>query len=225
MFSVVFNSISFQMHQLFESDGYTSFCQHVYPSILHCAQSGVHRYPELAEIVLNPQAVARCCMPAHITTSAVVLSPDHSACLLLMHRKIGEWVYPGGHADGDWHLLRSALRECFEETGLEEVRVVLSDSKSLQRGGIAALTPWSVERFLIRPHGEVPEHLHYDFVYVFEALNTHVQHNAEESSDIRWYPESTLQQVAMGHDGDCVAGLDPLTARICLNAMQSARGP
>lgn len=141
-----------------------------------------------------------------------------------MHRKIGEWVYPGGHADGDWHLLRSALRECFEETALEEVRVLFPSSMNESSEAVKALCPMVVQRFVIRPHGEVPEHVHYDFVYVLGALSSRVAHNPDESEDIRWFPEATLRDVAAGRDGECREGLDPLTARICLTAMQSARG-
>ncbi|MEY2986960.1 MAG: hypothetical protein RJB13_481 [Pseudomonadota bacterium] len=211
------------MHQLFKSDGYASFCQHVSPCILQGETRALRRYPELADILHNPDAVARSFMPAHITTSSVILSPNLDSCLLLMHRKIGEWVYPGGHADGDWHLLRSAVRECFEETGLNTVNVCLPKSKSEPEQLLKALCPRMVQRFVIRPHGGVPEHVHYDFIFVLRATNTEVQHNAEESSDIRWFPQSILQAVADGRDGECVEGLDPLTARICLNAMQSAR--
>ncbi len=223
MVDVIFNSKSFQMHQLFESDGYSTFCQHVYPSILKNDSGVLHHAAELADIVAYPQAVSRSFLPAHITTSAVVLSPNRDSCLLLMHKKIGEWVYPGGHADGDWHLLRSAVRECFEETGLDEVIVLSTKSGRGPRDWRDVLCPQSVQRFVIKSYGGVPEHLHYDFVYLLGARSDLVAHNENESSAIRWFSESILRKVAAGREGECVDDLDPLTARICINAMQNAR--
>lgn len=221
MDDTVFNAKSFQMHQLFKSDGFSSFCQLVYPSILRSTAKPLQKYPELAEIILNPMAVSRDFLPGHLTTSTVILDPNRTECLLLLHRKIGEWVYPGGHADGDWHLLRSALRECFEETALDSVKVLMPREG---RGELKdALCPHHLQRFLIRPYGEVSGHIHYDCVFVLEALSKSVRHNPEESSEIRWFPRSLLETVAVGADGDCIDGLDPLTARICLNSMQSAR--
>jgi len=35
--------------------------------------------------------------PGHLTTSAFVLSPDHTQVLLIDHVVIGRWLQPGGH--------------------------------------------------------------------------------------------------------------------------------
>ena len=39
----------------------------------------------------------RSTFPGHVTTSAIVLSPDHAATLLIDHVTIGRWLQPGGH--------------------------------------------------------------------------------------------------------------------------------
>lgn len=218
----LFNSKTFQLHQLFQFDGFKSFCQHVYPALKVDMEQGADQSDELADLLANPSAVLRDSLPAHLTTSSVVLDPSASACVLLMHRKIGEWVYPGGHADGDWHLLRSALRECFEETALEEVRVLPPAAQV--NDDCVSLRPHLVQRFRIRASGAVAEHTHYDCVFVFQALSREMKFNPDESSDIRWYPVGDLEAVAQGEEGQLVDGLDPLTAKICLTAMQSALG-
>lgn len=63
-------------------------------------------------------------LPDHLTASAVVVDPNRGA-LLVEHRKLGRWLQPGGHVDGDGNLLAAALREASEETGLPGLVPVL----------------------------------------------------------------------------------------------------
>ncbi len=39
--------------------------------------------------------------------------------LLLHHAKLDKWLQPGGHCDGDPDVLRVALKEAEEESGLK----------------------------------------------------------------------------------------------------------
>ena len=64
-------------------------------------------------------------LPAHVTGSAWVVSPDFTQVLILHHVKQDQWFQPGGHADGDNDVLRVALRETSEETGLDPDQVKL----------------------------------------------------------------------------------------------------
>ncbi|TWT91021.1 NUDIX domain protein [Pseudobythopirellula maris] len=66
----------------------------------------------------------RTCRPGHVTASAWVLSSDRRRCLLLHHKKLGRWLQPGGHADGDADVTRVALREATEESGLAQLSVL-----------------------------------------------------------------------------------------------------
>jgi 8-oxo-dGTP pyrophosphatase MutT (NUDIX family) len=43
----------------------------------------------------------------------------------MLHRKLGRWFQPGGHADGDANLANVAFREASEETGIEDLSVVV----------------------------------------------------------------------------------------------------
>lgn len=63
--------------------------------------------------------------PAHVTGSTWVVSPDRERVLMLHHRKHEQWFQPGGHADGDADILRVALRETAEETGLDPSQITL----------------------------------------------------------------------------------------------------
>ena len=60
--------------------------------------------------------------------SVMVVSPDFTQALILHHVKQDQWFQPGGHADGDNDVLRVALRETSEETGLDPDQIqLLSD--------------------------------------------------------------------------------------------------
>jgi 8-oxo-dGTP pyrophosphatase MutT (NUDIX family) len=57
--------------------------------------------------------------PSHVTASAVVLSPDGLLTCLVLHRRLGLWVQPGGHLEADdMTLPLAAAREVEEETSL-----------------------------------------------------------------------------------------------------------
>ena len=65
----------------------------------------------------HPDGLRRTHGPAHVTASAVVLDPAGRATLLVLHRKVGLWLQPGGHIDAGETPEQAALRETLEETG------------------------------------------------------------------------------------------------------------
>lgn len=56
--------------------------------------------------------------PTHFTASAIVID-GAGRTLLHRHRRLGLWLQPGGHVDGDELPAEGARRETFEETGLD----------------------------------------------------------------------------------------------------------
>lgn len=73
----------------------------------------------LDQLAARPDATRRDGPPAHLTASAVVLDPSGTRTLLVLHRKAGLWVQPGGHLEpGDATVAGAALREASEESGL-----------------------------------------------------------------------------------------------------------
>ena len=67
---------------------------------------------------------ARAC-PATSPARASSSIRPRGRSLLMLHRKLGRWFQPGGHADGDANLAAVALREASEETGIEGLAVVV----------------------------------------------------------------------------------------------------
>ena len=57
--------------------------------------------------------------PGHITTSAIVLSPDGGRVLLVCHPRLRRWLQPGGHLEkSDPTIVAAARREVLEQTGV-----------------------------------------------------------------------------------------------------------
>jgi len=109
----------------------------------------------------------------HLTGSAWIVNREGDKVLLLHHRKLGRWLQPGGHADGELNLLSVALREAREESGL------------------SSLTPWTTEIFDLDIHtiperNSEPKHLHYDVRYVLTADDHEPLQGNNESHGLAW---------------------------------------
>ncbi|HWU78364.1 MAG TPA: NUDIX hydrolase [Rhodanobacter sp.] len=126
----------------------------------------------------GPEVFERSHAAGHFTGSAWVVSADGAEALLMHHRKLGRWLQPGGHADGDIDLARVALREAQEETGLTDLRID-GDIFDIDRHGIPARA------------GE-PEHWHYDVRHVVRAgTNASFVVNSEALA-LAWRPVDAI---------------------------------
>jgi 8-oxo-dGTP pyrophosphatase MutT (NUDIX family) len=222
MSSFLFSADSWKMHPWFDEDGFEFFRTLGAEMLEILAASGDWYSSELRTLLKERAATQRTNLPWHITTSSVVLAPEQNSVLLLFHNKIREWVYPGGHADGDWHLLRSSLRECFEETALQPLEIL--PPRQLAGFSKAALCPHFFQKFQIKESHKDPAHVHFDAVFVFRALSTESAcFDPNESADLKWISISELEAHAKRGSG-IWEGIDALTARICLRAVQSALG-
>src|SRR5436190_24305087 len=72
----------------------------------------------------HPDALDRSCVAGHFTASAAVVDRTRGAALLVLHKKLGLWLQPGGHADGTSDLAAVSWREAPEETGLGGLEIV-----------------------------------------------------------------------------------------------------
>ncbi|MGE5154020.1 MAG: NUDIX hydrolase [Bdellovibrio bacteriovorus] len=111
----------------------------------------------------------------HITGSAWVVSPDRQRVLMLHHRKHDQWFQPGGHADGDADILRVALRETSEETGLDLSHIRLVDDSI-----------FDVDIHTVPPmHGD-PRHEHIDIRFLVEMDDDLPIPGNDESHQVLW---------------------------------------
>ena len=108
--------------------------------------------------------------PKHLTASGFVLGTDRRI-LLVHHRKLGVWLYPGGHVEDNETPDAAVLREILEETGIgARILGTLDESLEDREAGVHALhTPYKVMCELIK-HPTEP-HYHIDLIYVCAALS------------------------------------------------------
>jgi 8-oxo-dGTP pyrophosphatase MutT (NUDIX family) len=121
--------------------------------------------------------------PGHVTGSAWVVSPDRRRVLLLHHRKHDQWFQPGGHADGDADILRVALRETSEETGMDPSAIRLVER-----------AVFDVDVHAIPASVRGPAHRHYDIRFLVEMDDDRSIPGNDESHQILWVPLNQVSQ-------------------------------
>lgn len=103
--------------------------------------------------------------PRHMTASAFVLNGLRQV-LLLRHRKLGVWLYPGGHVEQHETPDEAAVREVAEETGLT-VRFLSERDGDLDEpaADVTALhPPYRILSELISSPSD--PHYHIDLIYL-----------------------------------------------------------
>jgi len=132
-------------------------------------------------LLLHPQCFERTNLPGHITGSAWVIDSSRSQVVLVHHVKLDKWVQPGGHADGDENILRVALKEAEEETGLKNI---------ISLGSL----PFDIDLHQIPQRPDFPAHYHYDVRFLFEADPGELIQVSEESHDVKWIRFTELEK-------------------------------
>lgn len=129
-----------------------------------------------------PDCFERSLEIGHVTASGLVLSPDGSAVLLMHHQKLGRWLQPGGHCDGDPDTEAVARKEIWEETGIQHL--------DLYKIGI-----FDVDIHLIPERKGLPAHHHYDIRFAFKAADQQQIVVNDESLDVQWIPLGKVSEL------------------------------
>jgi 8-oxo-dGTP pyrophosphatase MutT (NUDIX family) len=131
-------------------------------------------YETLARFVkTESECFNRSLQTGHVTGSAWIVDPGRSRALLTHHHKLDRWLQLGGHADGDNDILRVALREAREESGLDRIRPLSEDI-------------FDVDVHPIPARDTEPRHLHYDVRFLLEADAEAPLVISSESKDLAW---------------------------------------
>lgn len=133
------------------------------------------------ELLNNKSCYERTHLPGHITGSSWIVDPGKSKALLVHHAKLNKWMQPGGHADGDENILRVALKEAEEETGLQRLKIISG-------------APFDIDIHVIPQRKDFPEHFHFDVRFLLEADPDDLIQVSEESHDVKWIDLTELEQ-------------------------------
>lgn len=115
---------------------------------------------------------------AHFTASNWIVNKERTKVLMAYHNIYKSFAWTGGHADGEEDLLKVALKEAEEETGLQNLKVLSS--------GIFGLQILTVDGHIKRGK-YISSHLHLDCCFLLEAdEHEKVRIKEDENSEVKW---------------------------------------
>jgi 8-oxo-dGTP pyrophosphatase MutT (NUDIX family) len=136
----------------------------------------------LSFLDLHPEdAHLRTCVEGHLTASALLIDESRGKALLTFHKKLNRWLQLGGHCDGDANLPGAALRESWEESGIE--------------GLVIDPAPVDLDIHLIPARKNEPAHLHLDTRFFVYAPAGSRETLSEESHSLGWFDHAGLARI------------------------------
>lgn len=128
----------------------------------------------------------------HFTASALII--NDAKVLLVYHKKLDVWLYPGGHIEENENPDEALVREVKEETGLE-IEVVSKKDESLsdKENDISSLhLPFAILCEL------VGDHYHNDLIYLCRINNTgELKFDSNESKDIGFFGYEEIKNLKL----------------------------
>lgn len=124
----------------------------------------------------------------HFTASSWVVNKEKTKVLMIYHNIYKSWAWTGGHADGESDLLKTAIRELKEETGVENVKVLKDDI-------------FSLEIVCVNGHVKrgkyVASHVHLNATFLLEVDENEVLRIKEdENSGVKWVNIEDVEKVS-----------------------------
>lgn len=127
----------------------------------------------------NNDAFLRSNEKAHMTASSWIINKSHTKVLMIYHNIYKSWAWTGGHADGEIDLLKVAIKEAQEETGIKDFKVIYP--------GIFSMEKLDVNEH-IKKGKLVPFHYHLNLTYLLEADDeTDLKIKEDENSAVAWF--------------------------------------
>ena len=124
----------------------------------------------------------------HFTASSWVVNKERTKVLMIYHNIFKSWAWTGGHADGEADLLKTAIRELKEETGVENVKVI--------NNGIFSLEIMCVNGH-IKKGKYVSSHVHLNLSYLLEVdENENLKIKEDENSGVKWINIEDVEKVS-----------------------------
>jgi ADP-ribose pyrophosphatase YjhB (NUDIX family) len=115
----------------------------------------------------------------HLTASCWITNKSMDKVLMCYHKIYDSWSWLGGHADGEKDLLKVALKEAKEESGLENIKPY--------DGKIFSLESLTVDGHIKRGV-YVSSHIHLNVTYLLVAdEEEELKIKEDENSGLRWF--------------------------------------
>lgn len=130
----------------------------------------------------------------HIVASVFVYSTVLKKFLVLYHKDLKMYLYPGGYINKtDNSILDAAIREVNEETGLVELKELSFTSNPMVPLDI------DVQEIPYNERLNLPKHLHYDFRYLFliEKISS-VSIDESEMGEYTWISLEEMESKGFG---------------------------
>jgi len=144
-----------------------------------CPQEETDRRLMLQYCDVFPELLTRRNEMAHMTASCWIVNPGRDRVLMAYHNLYRSWSWLGGHADGDDDLLRVAMKEACEESGLTQVVPIMEMPVSIEILGVDGH---------VKKGKYVASHLHLNVTYLLECDDTlPVFAKPDENSAVRWF--------------------------------------
>lgn len=126
----------------------------------------------------NKDALLRDNKVAHVSSSGFILNKRMDKALMVYHKIYKSWSWTGGHADGEKDLLKVAIEEAKEETGIENVKPLTNKIVTLDV--LPVPSHFKKGKF-------VSAHLHLSVAYVLIADETdRLIVKEDENSGVKW---------------------------------------
>ena len=163
-------------------------------------------------------------MKRHFTATGFVVQDGRT--LLHWHKRLGQWMPPGGHIEPDEDPVQAVLREIREETGL--ACEVIAAAGPLPFAYPEQLPPPQTILVEDIPGPEEP-HRHIDFIY-FCRPRDGAEHHAVDDPTLRWVDAAELRDNGpLGVAGGGVSAPVPEDVRqlalIAIEAAGRSRSP
>lgn len=128
----------------------------------------------------------------HFTASALII--DNDRVLLVYHKKLNVWLYPGGHVEQDENPDEALIREVREETGLE-VEIISNKDETISNRKADVTSLHLPYAFLCELVGD---HYHNDLIYKCKTKKScKLKYDESESDGIGFFDIQEIEKLQL----------------------------
>ncbi len=137
----------------------------------------------------------------HQTASVLMISTGvPKKVLLLHHRKLDRWMYPGGHQEPNENGYETAIREAIEETGID-ISDLLPRPQTIDEHSLFLPMPkYILEEHISPAPASQPDHYHIDSVYAVHVPEQPVRLEAEGAYEAKWFTLEETKPLKLFND-------------------------